>query len=788
MKMPATPILKDVVLVGAGHAHVGVMRRFGMAPVPGVRFTLITRQVDTPYSGMLPGMIAGLYQRDDVHIDTGPLARFAGARLYHSEVTGLDLASKRVLCNNRPPVPYDVLSLNIGSTPSAQDVPGVTERAIPVKPIDSFLARFDAARARILAAGGRARIGVVGAGAGGVELILALHHRLTRDLQAAGHDPKLASFALFTSSAELLPSLPAKVRKRFAEVMAERGIALHTSSRVTAVGDDGVAVTGGAAVPLDEIFWTTRAAAAPWLADTGLALNAQGFVRVGLTLQSVSHPEVFAAGDVAAIDGHDVPRSGVYAVRSGPPLATNIRRLIAGGELIRHRPQRDALYLISTGGPHAIGTRNGVMFEGDWAWRLKDWIDRRFMDKFNALPEMAQPEVTAISGIADKQALKDISAIAMRCGGCGAKVGATVLSRALCSLVPLPRADVIVGLDAPDDAAVVDVAGPKLAVHSVDYFRAIVDDPYIFGKIAATHALGDIFAMGAEAQTALAIATVPYGIESKVEADLSAMMIGANEVLREANCALVGGHTSEGAELALGFSVNGLIARASISRKGNLVPGDVLIVTKPIGTGTLLAADMRGKARARWVTAALDHMTHSNRIGAEILRAHGVHAATDVTGFGLLGHLVEMVRASGVDATLDLPTIPLLDGVRETMVMGIYSSLQPQNVRLRRAIRNLAEAGADPLYPALFDPQTAGGLLASVPEARATACIVDLRAAGYTHAAVIGKVNARSQELEPIVIRLAALNGALSNAEAGQSKADAATSEGTRQDAHEPVL
>ncbi len=762
MMTPATPILKDVVLVGAGHAHVGVLRRFGMAPMPGVRFTLITRQVDTPYSGMLPGMIAGLYRPDEVHIDTGPLARFAGARLYHSEVVGLDLEGKRVLCNNRPPVPYDVLSINIGSTPGALDVPGVAERAIPVKPIDSFLARFETVRARILANGGYARVGVVGAGAGGVELILALHHRLTGDVKAVGLDPARLSFALLTSSAELLPTLPSKVRRRFTEIMAERGIALHTGSRVTSLDAVGAVTTDGQTIPLDEVFWTTRAAAAPWLAETGLKLDRNGFIRVGLTLQSVSHSDVFVAGDVASIDGHDVPRSGVYAVRSAPTLSSNIRRLIAGGKLTSYRPQHDALYLISTGGPHAIGTRNGISFESDWAWKLKDWIDRRFMNKFNALPQMQQQAEAPITGIADKKALGEISALAMRCGGCGAKVGASVLTRALGALVPLHNEDVLVGLASPDDAAVVDVHGPKLAVHSVDYFRAIVDDPYIFGKIAATHALGDVFAMGADAQTALAIATVPYGIESKVEADLSAMMTGANEVLRDANCALVGGHTSEGAELALGFSVNGLIARDLVTRKGGLIAGDVLIITKPIGTGTLLAADMRGKARARWVVAALAHMTHSNRIGAEILRAHGVHAATDVTGFGLLGHLVEMVRASGIDATLDLAAIPVLDGVRETIAMGIFSSLQPQNVRLRRAIRNGAAAGQDPLYPVLFDPQTAGGLLASVPADRAAACVGALQAAGYVHAAIIGSIEARSQEIEPIVIRFSGADRARS--------------------------
>ena len=760
MKSPSTPILKDVVLVGAGHAHVGVLRQFGMTPMPGVRFTLITRQVDTPYSGMLPGMIAGHYSKDAVHIDTGPLARFAGARLYHSEVTGIDLGGKRVLCSNRPPVPYDILSMNIGSTPSAHQIPGVAERAIPVKPIDSFLERFEAARARILVAGGRARIGVVGAGAGGVEMILALHHRLTRDLRAEGLDPAGLSFALLTASSEILPTLPPKVRRRFSEIMTERGIQVHTASRVAAIGADGTAVVNHAPLRLDEIFWTTQAAAAPWLAETGLSLDAEGFVRVGLTLQSVSHPEVFAAGDVAAMDGYQTPRSGVYAVRNGPILATNIGRLIAGGKLVRRRPQRDALYLVTTGGTHAIGTRNGITFEGDWVWKLKDWIDRRFMAKFNTLPAMPEDSGAPITGIADKEAIAEISAVAMRCGGCGAKVGASVLSRALGALAPLQRDDVLVGLDAPDDAAIVDVGAPKLAVYSVDYFRSIVDDPYMFGKIAATHALGDIFAMGAEAQSALAIATVPYGIESKVEADLAAMMTGANEVLCDANCAIVGGHTSEGAELALGFSVNGLIAREFVTRKSGLLPGDALILTKPIGTGTLLAADMRGKARARWVMAALAHMTKSNRVAADILRAHGVHAATDVTGFGLLGHLVEMVHASGVDATLDLAAVPLLDGVRETITQGIFSSLQPQNVKLRRAIRNSAEAATYPLYPMLFDPQTAGGLMASVPAERARACVTQLHAAGYSEAAIVGQVEARSPALEPIVIRFTKAAGA----------------------------
>ena len=170
----AQPIIKDVVLVGAGHAHVTVLRKFGMKPIPGVRFTLISREVHTPYSGMLPGLVAGLYEFDEAHIDTGPLARFAGARLYQDEVTGLDLTGRRVICRHRPPVPFDLLSLNIGSTPNTADVPGASDHAIPVKPIDGFLKRFDALKQRVFERRGVGRIVLVGAGAGGVELLLSV--------------------------------------------------------------------------------------------------------------------------------------------------------------------------------------------------------------------------------------------------------------------------------------------------------------------------------------------------------------------------------------------------------------------------------------------------------------------------------------------------------------------------------------------------------------------------------------------------------------------------------------
>jgi selenide,water dikinase len=753
MRRGESPIVKDLVLIGGGHSHVAVLKRFGMEPLPGVRLTLICRDSHTPYSGMLPGLIAGHYDFDEAHIDLGPLSRFAGARFYHDEVTGLDLAARRVLCRNRPPVAYDILSINIGSTPRTGDVEGAGEVVVPVKPISRFLERWQALSERVLVRGG-ARIGVVGGGAGGVEMLLAAEYRLNRLLDGRGRRGNGLEFHLFTDTPDILPTHNRRVQAKFRRVLAERGAAVHLESPVTAVASGRLTLGDGKTHGLDEILWVTAAGAAPWLRSSGLELDAEGFIAVDDMLQSVSHRGVFAAGDIAAMVNHPRPKSGVFAVRQGAPLARNLRRALLGQPLQRYAPQRRFLSLITTGGKYAVASRAGWALEGRGMWRLKDWIDRRFMRKYNALPEMAGEENSDLApGLVDETAIKELSAIAMRCGGCGAKVGSTILSRALGQLRPLARDDVLIGLDAPDDAAVVTVPEGKVMVHSVDFFRAFIDDAYVFGQVAANHALGDIFAMGATPQSALAIATLPYGIERKVEEQLVELMSGALAVLGAADCALVGGHTSEGLELSLGFAINGFADPARLLRKGGMQPGDRLILTKPLGIGTLFAADMRRKAKARWIEAALATMLQSNREGAECLHRHGATACTDVTGFGLLGHLVEMVKPSAVDITLDLDSVPFLDGALETVRLGIFSSLQPQNVRLRRAIREADTFASDGRYPLIFDPQTAGGLLASLPQERAAACLDDLRRLGYEQAAIIGTVRPAGNHPEPIAIQ-----------------------------------
>ena len=789
MSGPPVPVATDVVLVGGGHSHVAVLKRFGMRPAPGVRLTLVSRDLLTPYSGMLPGLVAGHYLPEQAHVDLRKLSRFANARVIHTPATGLDLERRQVLAAGRPPIGFDLLSLDVGSQPALRDVDGAKDHALGVKPVDAFRERWAEAERDCVARGGRLRVSVIGGGAGGTELALSLRYRLRSLLERSG-GPDRVEITLIAETGEVVESHAPAVRRRMARLLAERGVRLLPSHRAVAVRAGEVeAVTGDGGrvvVACDLAIAATHAEAPGWLGGSGLDLDGAGFVRVRETLQSTGDPSVFAAGDVASFDTRRLPKSGVYAVRQGPVLAENLARLAAGRALRPYRPQPLALALISTGDRNAVASWGRLAVEGRWVWRLKDRIDRRWMRKYQELPAMAggAPSIRAAVSAAGTTARAEeaaanagparddpaprpghargrprlrlrgtgvappafaapapvaaelASAAAMRCGGCGSKVASAVLHRVLDRLPPAPHPDVLVGFGGGEDAAVLRVPPGKLLVQSVDHFRTFLDDPWLFGRVAAHHCLSDLFAMGAEPRTAQAMVTLPFAPPDKVEQDLFDLLSGVGETLSEAGAALVGGHTAEGPECALGLTVNGLCDTALL--KAGAADGDRLFLTKPLGTGVVFAADMRAEAPGETVDAALASMLRSNAAAARVFRACGATACTDVTGFGLLGHLVELLRASGADAELDLAALPRLPGADALLARGIRSSLHDANAAFGAALDGLDLA--DPRAALLYDPQTSGGLLASVPDERADECASALAAAGCGAAARIGTV------------------------------------------------
>ncbi|KAK9835460.1 hypothetical protein WJX74_000508 [Apatococcus lobatus] len=753
--MLGTPLLKDLVLLGGGHSHVEVLRSFGMQPMPGVRLTLITRDIHTPYSGMLPGYVAGHYDYDSCHVDLAKLTAFAQARLINAEAIGIDTKSRRVELKGRPAFAYDVLSIDIGITPSSA-TPGAVSLAVPVKPIFSFVDHFHKLMMRAQNSTHPLKVVVVGGGAGGVELSLALHYRLGLDCPAAGHE------VMVISRGTLLPGHVSTARRKFLRIMKEKGMKVMEQIGVSEVNPGLLSLEDGRQVAFDECLWCTEAAAAPWLRQTpGLPTDDLGFISVNDYLQSDGGPpEVFACGDVSSSTSHPRPKAGVYAVRAGPPLTQNLRRYLKGEPLQPYLPQSSNLSLISTGNRYAVGDKGWLCLEGGWLYNVKDWIDSKWMAKYGAdLPDTggmamqgdsskqgpAGSEVAAATG---PEAIALLANGKMRCGGCGSKVGSTALSRALDRLKEQASNDsnmqaALAELDTSDDAALIPAppAGHAL-VQSIDFFRAIVNDPFVFGAIAANHALSDCHAMGAQASAALVLAVVPHATEQQQEEELFQMLAGAAGILGQAGCRLLGGHSSEGTDPAFGLSITGYGKPDKLLRKGGLQKGQALVLTKALGTGVLMAAAMRGKAKGRCILGACNSMQQSNAAAAACLAKHGATGCTDITGFGLLGHLAEMAKASKVCVELGMADVPELQGAGECLSAGITSTLNPSNVRAAAAVTSNLPSDSH----ILTDPQTAGGLLAGIPESQAVACVSELRSLGYQEACSIGKT---CSSLEP---------------------------------------
>jgi selenide,water dikinase len=268
------PVIKDLVLVGGGHSHLSVLKYFAMNPVPGLRLTLITRDLHTPYSGMLPGYIAGHYEYDEAHIDLRPLAQFAKARIYHAEVEDLDFENNNVICAGRPPIHFDLVSINIGSRPGTLHITGADSFALPVKPIDRFLSRWDLLSEKIINSEKDFHLAVVGCGAGGVEMALATQYRLNNLLKELNRSNEFLHIDLYCATDCVLPTHNKRVQKRFSRVLDQRDIRVHYNHRVEEVQKDHLITSNGEHLQADAVLWVTNASAPAWLAETGLDVDA----------------------------------------------------------------------------------------------------------------------------------------------------------------------------------------------------------------------------------------------------------------------------------------------------------------------------------------------------------------------------------------------------------------------------------------------------------------------------------------------------------------------------------
>jgi len=698
-----------LLLAGGGHTHALMLRQWLMRPnrrPRATRISLVSRHSTLCYSGLVPAVLAGLQPPHACRLDLRRLCALADVAFLRAEIVGLDLHARLLLLEGRPPLAFDRLSLDVGAfTPAGSG-------EVPVKPLEPLLAWCETV--------GSTAIRVRGGGASAVEVALALRARGARpELQLRGSSLHLAS--------------PAANR------LAERLLREAAIPLCREVGADQ---------PADLACTGSRAAG--WLAAAGLPVDAaSGRVLTDPTLQVLHHPGLFASGDCGLIASHPRPPSGVWAVRAAPLLAINLGRSLDDRPLVVWRPQRWALQLLGDGG--VTGTPRAVAFWGPlalgpspWLWRWKQHLDHRFLERFAALRPMAPAPTASAAG-------------AMACRGCAAKLAAAPLRTALARLAALDGAS----LPSPaEDAPLLRVLdGGLRLLQSVDGFPALVADPWLNGRLTTLHACGDLWASGATVDSAQAVVTLPMAASGVQQELLLQTLAGVRSVLDPLGARLLGGHTLEGrdgAGLGVTLTVNGLAPASRHWAKGPLRPGDVLLLSRPIGSGVLFAAAMTGAVSGEWLDGALAWMEQGQGCLVPLLAAHGCMACTDITGFGLLGHLGEMLAcSSGLEAgaaegaelvvDLDGTAIPVFPGAMEALAQGHASSLAPANAEalalLQGSVRLIAPEQIDPLLmEVLIDPQTCGPLLAALPADRAPAALRALQSAGFGEASVIAHV------------------------------------------------
>ncbi len=707
MHMPSLPLTRDLVLIGGGHTHALLLRKWGMNPLPGARVTVINPGPTAPYSGMLPGYVAGHYDRAELDIDLIRLARFADARVILGAADGIDTEARMIHVPNQPPVAFDVASINVGITSNMPALPGFGDHAVPAKPLGPFAARWG----RYLAGEGTASVAVIGGGVAGAELVMAMAHAL----RAKGRAAQVA----LIDNADILNATRAQ---NGGNDPARHGRAGYRSDRKrNNLGHHAERRrSGGWATHPCRIRHRGRRCPALRLAGWD-GTNARRWLRVCERASAIQRPGDLRGWRLRPSYRQPTTQSRRLCGARGAGSVRQSARGLGGRENAALRPAEDYLKLISLGRKSALAERLGTSFSGRLMWTWKNHIDQGFMNRFRDLPRMSPPALPKAYAGGLREALGDKP----MCGGCGAKVGRGALRSALQDL-PLPRRDDVSPLPG-DDAALLTTGGVRQVMTS-DHLRGFVLDPALMTRIAAIHALGDIWAMGAAPQAATATVILPRMSPDLQRRTMSEIMTTASDVIRQAGAEIVGGHSSMGDEMTIGFTLTGLCDHDPITLSGGQ-PGDALILTKPLGSGVLMAAEMAGQADGAWVAEAYHQMVQPQGVASGILV--GAHAMTDVTGFGLAGHLQGICAASGCGALVNPGAVPLMTGAAELSEMGIRSTIFEDN---RMIVPELPVGGAADL---LFDPQTAGGLLAAVGATQAQILLEQLLKAGYP-AAIIG--------------------------------------------------
>ena len=682
LKIKKNVIKKDLILLGAGHANIEVIKYLGNLKLDGLRITLISKNYNTTYSGMVPGYIEGIYNWEDINIDLIQLSYQYNINIIISEVLKISAKKRKIFLKNRPPIKFDFLSINLGIRSNVNNIHGAKENALFLKPISEIKTTI----LSILKSKSE-NITIIGGGAAGVEVSLALRDRFRKNNINK-------NIILISKYNTLMKNYPFNVRNSLKSELIKNKIKILFDSKITKINKTSIVINDHKKLKCSCAILATDALPPDVVNKSDLKISKDGFISVLNTLQSNTSTNIFASGDIADIEDYKLAKAGVYAVRQSKILKRNLERIYKNKNLYKYKPQKSYLSIIGITNGKALANKYFFAFKGKFFWKLKRYIDKKFIEKYKDFKSNEKNFVPSIDSI-------EPSEYDMQCAGCGSKIPQTVLKKVFSQNLQ----------EGSFDAN--DVKGANRLVHTVDTITSIIDDLYLLGKIAAKHSLNDLIASNSGLLSVQMVLGIPQALNRIQERDIYQIKEGANSIFNEFGVTISGGHSYsiEEGKSTVGFS---LIGKKNTISKNNLKKNQKLkiFMTGRLGTALVMAALKYKIISGKYYNEVITEMTNSNFLIYTLFKKHMINNITDISGFGLALHLQNLLLRNKMfkGANIYLNKIPMLEGAKEAIKKNVSSSLSYSN---KNIINNdLKVLIKDKKYlNILFDPQTSGGFL-----------------------------------------------------------------------------
>ena len=676
-------IQKDLILLGAGHSNIEVLRKFGKKPLYGLRLTIISNSYFSTYSGMVPGYLQGIYKWEEINFDLVKLCRVYGHRLIIANITKINTKNKSVYLENRPKINYDFLSINLGIKSDSSKIKGAEKYCLKLKPISSIKRNFDRLF-KFNKINKSNNIIIIGAGAAGFEVALALRENFSK----IGIQKKIT---LLSKNSSVLNKFNKKAEIIAINTLKKNNVKIKYFAEVIKVTDAYVILKNGEKIFGKLPILATSNGPLDLLKKSNLPLNRNGSIIIEKNLLVSGNNYVFSSGDIAEIKGHPLPKAGVFAVKQGKILAKNIRRHLLHKRLKNYNSQKSYLSIIGLSYGQALAIKSIFSIKGTLLWYIKKFIDKKFIEKYTYYNKEKITDNNQTEPILNE----------MQCKGCASKISQDILNNVFQENIKKGS------LDADK------VPYTKNIFQTTDVISSIINDPFELGKISAKHALNDILASNSNPIASQMIISLPPAINEINKRDLIQLKAGAELLMEKAKCKIIGGHTysNNDEQTYMGFSIIG--KRKKYAREKKITKGN-LYITGKIGSAIVFAAIEKKIINGIYSKEVVNEMNKSNYEIFKIFSKYNLQCITDISGFGLAIHANNLLlRHSDLNGLeISLEKIPLYEGAIKALNKNVKSSLNDSNKI--SIINNLAieyNSIDKKFLNCLFDPQTGGGFL-----------------------------------------------------------------------------